>query len=153
MAEKARSNSKGKAQARSSGSGKTQARSSGSGKTQARSSGSGRTQARSSQSDTTPSGGTRSNASSNGRGGMSAMEAVQNGREHLTMLLGRPVEAVLGVDREHGNWVLRAQVLELERVPNTTDVLGEYEAVLDKNGDIVRYSQTRRYHRGQVDSE
>ena len=69
------------------------------------------------------------------------------------MLLGRPVEAVLGVDREHGGWILRAQVLELERIPNTTDVLGEYEAMLDRNGDLVSYARTHRYHRGHVDSD
>src|SRR5205807_9650214 len=53
-----------------------------------------------------------SHASSNGRGSVSIVEAVQSGRDHLGLLLGRPVEAVLGVDREQGNWVLRAQVLE-----------------------------------------
>ena len=81
------------------------------------------------------------------------MEAVQSGRDELGMLLGRPVEAILGIDRDHGNWVLRAQVLELARIPNTTDVLGEYEAVIDRRGEIVRYARTHRYHRGQVDSE
>jgi hypothetical protein len=107
----------------------------------------------------TPSGGKAassgsSHASSNGRGGgVSMVEAVQSGRDHLGVLLGRPVEAVLGVDREHGNWILRAQVLELARIPNTTDVLGEYEAVLDRNGELVRYSRLHRYHRGQVDSD
>ena len=100
-----------------------------------------------------PSSSSSSHASSNGRGSVSMVEAVQSGRDHLGMLLGRPVEAVLGVDREHGNWVLRAQVLELARVPNTTDVLGEYEAVLDRDGEIVRYSRLHRYHRGQVDSD
>jgi hypothetical protein len=92
-------------------------------------------------------------SSSNGRGGMTAVEAARAARESLAALLGRPVETVLGIDRDRGSWVVKAQVLELARVPNTTDVLGEYEAVLDGRGDLVRYSRTGRYHRGQVDSD
>jgi hypothetical protein len=46
-----------------------------------------------------------------------------------------------------------AQVVELERIPMTTDVLGEYEAVLDRHGEVLSYRKTRRYHRGHTDSE
>jgi hypothetical protein len=83
---------------------------------------------------------------------MSALETAQAAREHLAALLGRPVEAVLGIDRDSGNWVVKVQVVELARIPNTTDVLGEYEAVIDRRGDVLRYSRTGRYHRGQVDA-
>jgi hypothetical protein len=88
---------------------------------------------------------------SSSRNGLSALEAAEQAREHLAALLGRPVEAVSGVDRDHGNWIITAQVVELARIPNTTDVLGDYEAVLDKKGEILRYRRTRRYHRGQTD--
>jgi hypothetical protein len=96
-------------------------------------------------------GGSSSRSSSRGR--LTALDAAQAARESLGALLGRPVETVLGIDRDHGGWVVKAQVLELARVPNTTDVLGEYEAVLDGRGELVSYSRTRRYHRGQVDGE
>jgi hypothetical protein len=79
------------------------------------------------------------------------VQAAQLAREQLSGLLGRQVEAVLGVDSDHGNWVVTAQVVELERIPNTTDVLGEYEAILDKRGELVRYTRTQRYQRGHVD--
>ena len=95
--------------------------------------------------------GSSRSGSSNGRGGLSAAEAVTRARESLTELLGRPVESVLGIDRESANWITTVQVLELARIPNTTDVLGEYEAVLDRRGELVSYKRTRRYHRGQVD--
>jgi hypothetical protein len=84
---------------------------------------------------------------------MSALDAAGAAREQLSALLGRPVEAVLGAERDGGDWVVKAQVLELARVPNTTDVLGEYEAVIDRGGELVRYARTHRYHRGQVDDE
>lgn len=86
-----------------------------------------------------------------GHNDLSAADAVARAREALSELIGRPVEGVLGIDRDHGNWVATVQVVELARVPNTTDVLGEYETVLDDDGELVRYHRKRRYHRGQVD--
>jgi Gas vesicle synthesis protein GvpO len=96
----------------------------------------------------------RSQTSSAGRrsNGVTAADAVDGGRRQLSQLLGRPVEGMLGVAREDGHWVVTAQVLELARIPNTTDVLAEYEAVLDRNCEVVSYKRTRRYHRGAVDS-
>ena len=88
---------------------------------------------------------------SNGSTGLSASQAVSKAREALSELTGRPVEGVLGIDRENGKWVATVQVVELARIPNTTDVLGDYETVLDANGDVVSYHRKRRYHRGQVD--
>jgi Gas vesicle synthesis protein GvpO len=100
----------------------------------------------------TPSGnGARGSGHSSRREGLSAVEAVEQARERLSALLGRPVEGMLGVDRDHGNWMVTAEVVELARIPNTTDVLGEYEVILDKDGDVLRYRRTRRYNRGQVD--
>jgi hypothetical protein len=99
----------------------------------------------------------RSSSGANGggerRGRMSAPDAVRAVREQLPALLGRPVEAVLGVEKDGRDWVVKAQVVELERIPNTTDVLGEYEAVIDGGGELVSCARTQRYHRGQVDGE
>ena len=85
------------------------------------------------------------------RNGLSAADAVLRARAALSELLGRRVESVLGIERDHNNWVATVQVVEMARIPNTTDVLGDYETVLDNKGDVLRYHRTRRYHRGQVD--
>jgi hypothetical protein len=82
---------------------------------------------------------------------MSTADAVARARDQLASLLGRRVEAVLGADRDKDGWTVTVQLVELARIPNTTDVLGEYEATLDRDGEIVRYSRTKRYHRGHVD--
>lgn len=80
-------------------------------------------------------------------------EVVKRVREDLSALLGRPVEAVLGVQREDKGWVVRAQVTELSRIPPTTDVLGEYEVTTDEQGELLEYRRRRRYHRNQVDED
>ena len=87
---------------------------------------------------------------------MTAMTVVEQAREQLAELTGRRVEGVLGVGRrdgDDGGWEVVLEVLELERVPSTTDVMGMYAVVLDDDGDLVQYQQVRRYSRGQTDED
>jgi hypothetical protein len=103
-------------------------------------------------------GSNQSNGSSGSNGskrrGLSAREAVEAVREDFPALLGRPVESVLGVQRdEDGGWLVMVQAVELERIPRSTDVLGAYAVELDEEGDLVGYRRQRRYHRGQPDED
>ncbi len=43
------------------------------------------------------------------------------------------------------------EVVELERIPETTSVLASYHVVLDQEGQLVSYQRGRRYRRAQVD--
>ena len=46
---------------------------------------------------------------------------------------------------------MTVDVLELARIPNTTDVLGTYAVQLDESGTLRGYRRTGRFLRGQVD--
>ena len=85
---------------------------------------------------------------------LTARRAVREAREQLYELIGRPVEQVLGVERgDDGDWEVLVQVLELERIPNSTDVLGAYRVTLDDDGEVVGYRRLRRYVRSQADED
>ncbi|MEU6138566.1 gas vesicle protein GvpO [Nocardioides sp. NPDC047086] len=68
----------------------------------------------------------------------------------LEALVGCPAEGVTAIRRDDG-WVVSADILELERVPETTDVLVSYEVTVDPNGEITGYRRVHRYVRAQVD--
>jgi Gas vesicle synthesis protein GvpO len=92
----------------------------------------------------------------NGKGGngLSGREAIERVRQELPALLGRPIEAVLGLERdEDSGWRVTVQVVELSRIPPTTDVLGSYAVTLDRRGELVGYRRNRRYHRNQADED
>lgn len=96
-------------------------------------------------------GGGNSRSRSNG---LSAGDAVRRVREELPPLLGRPVESVLGIQRdEDENWKVMVQVVELARIPNSTDILGAYSVTLDGDGELIGYERRRRYNRGQADED
>ncbi len=91
-------------------------------------------------------GGSRSN------GRLSGRDAVLRVRRELPALLGRPIEAVVGFERTDDDaWCVTVQVVELARIPHTTDVIGDYAVTLDDDGEVLGYRRTRRYHRNQAD--
>jgi hypothetical protein len=76
---------------------------------------------------------------------------VKRAKEQLHELTGRPVDGVLGLQPHDGGWVVTVELLELRRVPDTTDVLGSYAVLMDERGELREYTRTRRYHRSQVE--
>jgi hypothetical protein len=75
---------------------------------------------------------------------------LERARHEMEALTGRPVDAVTGVRRAEDGWELTVEVVELERIPASTSVLGAYEVVVDSDGSIVEYQRTQRYYRNQA---
>ena len=97
----------------------------------------------------------RSNGSQrNGSGGkLSGREVIARVRSDLPQLLGRPIESVLGLERDDDGWNVMVQVVELSRIPHSTDVLGAYAVQVDRDGELVGWRRSRRYHRNQADED
>ncbi|HEV7771068.1 MAG TPA: gas vesicle protein GvpO [Solirubrobacterales bacterium] len=70
--------------------------------------------------------------------------------EQLENLMSRPIEAVTGLEKDGDEWTVTLEVLELERVPSTTDVIGKYEVTLDKDGEMTGLERTRRFPRAEA---
>jgi Gas vesicle synthesis protein GvpO len=97
-----------------------------------------------------------SNRRNGTRGKLSAREAVERVRADFPALLGRPIESVLSVQRaddDDDGWQVTVQVIELARIPRTTDVLGAYAVTIDKDGEVLEYRRRRRYNRSQTDED
>jgi hypothetical protein len=94
----------------------------------------------------------RRNGSSSSK--LSGREAIEQVRRDLPPLLGKPIEAVLGLERdEDGGWKVAVSVVELSRIPSSTDVLGAYAVSLDEEGELAGYRRLRRYQRNQADED
>jgi hypothetical protein len=65
----------------------------------------------------------------------------------LAGLLGAPPERVTSLHKSEHGWSANIEVLETHRVPETTDVLADYEVDLTTQGEIVGYRRARRYLR------
>lgn len=71
--------------------------------------------------------------------------------KELEALVGCPAEGVSGIRKDDDGWVVLVDVLELERMPATTDVLALYEVTMDGDGEVTGYRRVKRYLRSQVE--
>ena len=72
-------------------------------------------------------------------------------REQIADVVGHGVETVSGLHRNGDGWLVTLEVVEVARIPESTDVLASYEVELDGDRNLVRYARRRRYYRSQAD--
>jgi hypothetical protein len=78
-------------------------------------------------------------------------EIVDDARRKMQELLGVEPERVSGFDRSNGRWTVTLEVVEVHRVPETTDVLASYEVAFDEDHNLVGMSEVRRYLRSETE--
>ncbi|WP_411103019.1 gas vesicle protein [Streptomyces sp. cmx-4-9] len=80
-----------------------------------------------------------------------AAAAMRSAAGQLAQLLGRVPDSVTSLKPTEGGWEAQVEVVELERIPDTTSVMASYKVALDPDGALVSYERTRRYSRGMID--
>ncbi|MFE6359916.1 gas vesicle protein [Streptomyces sp. NPDC057806] len=84
-------------------------------------------------------------------GRVSAPAAMRSAIEQLSELLGRAPESVSSLKPTDDGWEADVEVVELERIPETSSVMASYHVVLDPAGQLLAYDRGRRYTRSQID--
>jgi hypothetical protein len=103
-------------------------------------------------------GSNRSRSTSGGRRGdngraSSPAALARVAAAELGDLLGRDPEGIVGLERTDDGWLVVASVLEVHRIPETADVLADYEIDADEEGHLTGYRRVRRYVRGRVEEQ
>ncbi|MGH8868336.1 MAG: gas vesicle protein [Actinomycetes bacterium] len=81
----------------------------------------------------------------------SLSEVVAHAADQFSDLTGRPAQSVTGVRRESEGWSVLVDVVELERIPDSTSVIATYRVDVDSDGELCGYERLRRYNRGATD--
>ncbi len=81
----------------------------------------------------------------------SAGDLTRAAKETIEDLTGFTPESVSGLQWDGETWLVSVDVCELERIPNTTDVLATYVVQLDDRAGLIGYKRTRRFQRGQAE--
>jgi hypothetical protein len=80
---------------------------------------------------------------------LDAQTAARRALEAVQSLTTKQAEGVIGVQgKDDGGWTVVVELLETARIPNTSDVLGEYEVEIDARGRLRSYARRTRYTRG-----
>jgi Gas vesicle synthesis protein GvpO len=86
-------------------------------------------------------------------GRLSAAELSQAAVMTVQELTGYDPEAVTGLEWDGEFWQVTVDVLELSRIPNTTDVLASYVVQLDEGGTLRGLRRAKRFQRGHASEE
>jgi gas vesicle protein GvpO len=86
-----------------------------------------------------------------GAGGDELAEIATQARELLRSLRGVEAESVSAIGRTQNGWRVALEVVELRRIPDSTDVLASYEVELDGDGKFLGFERGRRYNRSQAE--
>jgi hypothetical protein len=80
------------------------------------------------------------------------LELAQQATRQVSEMTGLESGTVTGIDRAGDDrWVVTVEVVELERIPNTMDVMGTFEVTLSEDGEVVRLHRSGRHRRSQTD--
>jgi hypothetical protein len=78
------------------------------------------------------------------------MQVIRRAQDQLSALTGRQPEGVSALRRTDGGWSMEVELVELERIPASTSILGTYQVTVDREGNLQEYSRISRYHRNQA---
>lgn len=82
---------------------------------------------------------------------LSGSRAAVMAREQVEDLLGIPVETITGFVRHQDGFTVMLEVVEIERVPRTTDIMATYRVELTPDGELDGYERVNRYYRNQTE--
>lgn len=74
---------------------------------------------------------------------MKVKEAVSWAKEELQAVTNLEISNVIGISRNEEGWRVNVELIERKAIPNSHDLLGVYEVLLDEEGSIVRYERKR----------
>lgn len=81
---------------------------------------------------------------------ITAPQIVQQAKEQLGMMTGLEPDTVSSLGKDAEGWHVTIEMVEMERIPNSSDVLATYDTLLDEKGHLVSYQRVQRYYRSQV---
>lgn len=81
---------------------------------------------------------------------MTAAQVVVHALKEVAHISGLDGDHVSSVACEPDGWHVTVDLIELRRIPASTDVIAAYDAVFSPDGSLLSYHRRRRYFRDQM---
>lgn len=81
---------------------------------------------------------------------MAPKELIEKAKKQLADMTGFASPAGVGLKEDGEGWVATIELVEKKSIPESMDILGTYEARLDKSGNLISYK--RKALRKRVDT-
>ncbi|MBI2848802.1 MAG: gas vesicle protein [Chloroflexi bacterium] len=80
---------------------------------------------------------------------MKFLEQAERAKQQLAAVTGLKPVTVSATFRDEEGWHVSLDMLEMRRIPDSSDVLGEYEVLLDEDGNMLKFERRRTRLRGE----
>jgi hypothetical protein len=85
---------------------------------------------------------------------LTLVDAQQRAEEAAEELLDHQFEGIIKTETANGDgWRTVVEVVERSAVPDTQDIIGRYEIMLDAAGEVTGYELLERYRRNDMKEE
>ena len=81
---------------------------------------------------------------------MNIKDVLEQAKTQLSEATGLKIITIVEIFKDERGWHVFLDMLEMSRIPPATDVLGEYEVILDNEGNMLSFERKRTRLRGQV---
>ncbi len=75
---------------------------------------------------------------------------ITRAKEQLTAFYPLPISGVIGAIEKEDGWHVTVELIERKAVPDTQDLLGVYEAVLNDRGSMIHYQRMKVRRRNDI---
>ena len=80
-------------------------------------------------------------------GTMHLRDVIDNAGNQLQALLGLETSNIIAASKTDDGWHVMIELIERKAIPDTQDLLGTYEVVLDDEGYMTSYERVRMRRR------
>ena len=70
-------------------------------------------------------------------------EVINAAKDQLQSILTLDVANVIAASKTNDGWDVKIDLVERKAIPDTQDLLGTYDVILDEEGNIVSYERKR----------
>jgi hypothetical protein len=80
---------------------------------------------------------------------MDIKNLAEQAKSQLAEVTGLKPITVTGTFKDEQGWHIEMDMLEMSRIPPATDVLGDYDVLVDEDGNMVKFERKRTRLRGE----
>jgi hypothetical protein len=84
---------------------------------------------------------------------MDGQQIALRAKEQMSGITGKKADTISGLTKDEQGWHVTVDLVEMRRIPESSDMLATYEVLLDTDGQMLTYKRTRRYLRSETMSQ
>jgi hypothetical protein len=82
---------------------------------------------------------------------MDVSEAIRRTEEEIPAVIRLKLSGVIGAMKKDDGWHVSVEMVERHALPDSQDLLGVYEVVIDEMGRLMNYERKRVRRRNEVE--